>query len=166
MSLSLEGAHGLNFVLGQGATAGAALTGLSGAATTFSTSVINYAINGVAYTNAANAGAATPTTDGNAGTAMTLTASKAAAFVWGVDSSGAEKVYKGPTVDFDGSTGIACPFPYVPATVAVFACHIIKGASTVSGTWTFGSSNWNATGITVGTITNCAGMLPSVPLTT
>lgn len=166
MSLNLEGAHGLNFLLGAGATAGANLTGLSGGATTYTTSAVNYSVNGVPCTNAANAGAASPTTDGNTAAAMTLVASQAAAFVWAVDASGTEKVYKGPTIAWNGTDVSLCPYPYVPSSVAVFAVHVIKGASTVSGTWTFGSSNWNATGITVGTITQCAGMLPPTPLTT
>jgi hypothetical protein len=97
---------------------------------------------------------------------MTLVASQAAAFVWAVDSAGTVKVYKGPTVSWNGTDVNALPYPSVPATVAVFAVHVIKGASTVSGTWTFGSSNWNATGITVGTVTNCAGGLPNTVLTT
>ena len=54
---------------------------------------------------------------------------------------------------------IILDFPDIPATEVPFAYHTPKAGTTVSGTWTFGSSNWNATGMTVGTVVNCS-MIP------
>lgn len=165
MSYSLDQATGLTAVFAV-ASAGAALTGLSGTATTYSSSAFGYAINGVCYANGANSGAATPTTDGNTGAAITLTANKARCIVWAVDSGGTEKVYAGPIVDYTGApSGVVCPLPDIPGTVAPFAMHVLKGGSTLSGTWTFGSSNWDATGLTVGTVVNLC-QRPTVPPTT
>lgn len=166
MSYNLEQASSLTYVHGAGATAGAALTGLSGAATTYSTSAINFAISGIAYTKAAVAGGASPTTDGNTSAAITLTASKARSIVWAVNSAGTVSVYAGSIVDWNGTGDVkALPFPPIPTGVAPFAVHALMGGSTVSGTWTFGSSNWNATGITVGTVRNLA-QLSSNPVQT
>lgn len=167
MALQLANSTGLTAVLAV-ATAGSALTGLSGAATTYSSSAFGYCIDGVAYANGANSGATTPTTNGGvAGTSITLTANKARAVVWAVNAAGTEFVFAGPIVDWTDTTAgsTACPLPAIPAGYAAFAAHTIQGGSTLSGTWTFGSSNWNATGLTVGTVRNLA-QVPSNPLTT
>lgn len=164
MALQLANSTGLTAVLAV-ATAGAALTGLSGAATTYSSSAFGYCIDGVAYTNGANSGAATPTLNGGvAGTNITLTANKARAVVWAVNAAGAETVFAGPIVDWTDTTAgsTSCPLPAIPSGFAPFAMHTIQGGATLSGTWTFGSSNWNATGLTVGTVRNLA-QLPSTP---
>ena len=167
MSYQLEQGTGLYAVFAT-ATAGAALTGLSGAATTYSSSVFGYALAGRALQKALVSGGATPTTDGATGAAMTLTANQAAAFVWAVNSAGTVSVYKGPTVSWTDTTAnsTACPLPVIPATVTPFAAHTVQAGSTTSGTWTFGSSNWNATGIASITVRNLAGQLDSAPLLT
>lgn len=166
MSYNLEQAQALTAVFAT-ATAGAALTGLSGAATTYSSSAFGYAIDGVAYANGANSGAATPTTDAATGAAITLTANKARAIVWVVNAAGTERVLAGPIVDWTDTTASStpCPLPAIPAGHAPFAAHTIQGGATLSGTWTFGVSNWNATGLTVGTVRNLV-QLPSNPLLT
>lgn len=167
MSMNLEGAHGSNSVFAV-ATAGAALTGLSGAATTYSTSAVGFAIQGKLFAKALVSGGASPTTDAATGAAMTLTANQAAAFVWALDTTGAVKVYKGPTVAWTdttaGSTPVYLPGT-IPSTVVPFAYHLVQAGATTSGTWTFGSSNWNATGISAVSVTN-ASQLPSAPLLT
>ena len=167
MSLQLEQAAGLYGVFAT-ATAGAALTGLSGAATTYSSSLFGFALAGRAYAKAAVAGGATPTTDGAAGTAMTLVANQAAAFVWAVNAAGTVLVFKGPTVSWTDTTAssTACPLPVIPASVTQFAAHTVQAGSTTSGTWTFGSSNWNATGIVLPVVRNLAGQLDATPLLT
>lgn len=167
MSINLEQASGAYGVFAV-ATAGAALTGLSGAATTYSTSAFGFANRGKVYAKAAVAGGTTPTTDGNTGSAMTLTASQAAVFVWAIDTSGTVKVFKGPTVSWTDSTAssTACHFPPLPGDVTPFAYHTVQAGSTTSGTWTFGSSNWNATGISAVTVVNIAGQLPNTPALT
>lgn len=162
MSLSLQEASG-----GSRAWGNFTLTGLSGAATTYSSSAVPFSIAGKMFTKAAVSGGATPTTDGNTGAAMTLTANQAACFVWGLDSSGTVKVYKGATQSYTDTTAnsTACPLPNIPDTIAPVAMLVIKAGATTVGTWTFGSSNWNATGIVIDTVVNLAGSPSHIPLT-
>jgi hypothetical protein len=137
----------------------------TGAETVYDTTVtINYVINGKIATKTAVTDGATPTTDHVSGSAITLTASKARTVVWGLVAGGTVKVIAGDIVDWNGTAfDVAPSFPSIPDDFVPFAYHIVKGASTVSGTWTWGSSNWNATGIT-STIVNVA-VLPSRPQT-
>jgi hypothetical protein len=136
-----------NFVTGK-----AGLTGISGAATTYSTGSagFNFCIDGKAYTKTQVSGGTTPTTDAKSGAAITLTANKGCVVVWTVNSGGTVAVYKGDTEDLDpdGDFKFAPEFPWVPDTVVPFAYTLHKAGSTTSGTWTFGSSNWNAAGLT------------------
>lgn len=167
MSLNLEQGSALTAVFAT-ATAGAALTGLSGAATTYSTSLFGFALNGDCYAKAAVAGGATPTTDGNTSAAITLTANKARAIVWAINAAGTISVYAGPIVDWTDTTAnsTACPLPAIPGNVAPFAAHTVQAGSTTSGTWTFGSSNWNATGISAITVRNLCQLRNAALLTT
>jgi len=130
----------------------AGLTGLSGAATTFSTgaTAVQYAVGGKAFTKATVTGGATPTTDAVTGTAITLTANQGRAVVWCLDSAGAVKAVAGPVVNLDsaGNFLLAPEFPAIPDTLTPFAYTLHKAGSTLSGTWTFGTSNWNTTGMT------------------
>jgi len=141
------------------------LTG-TGAETVYDTTVIiEFAIAGKAYRKAAVADGTTPTTDGTTGAAMTLTANEGTVVVWGLNSSGTVSCYKGSTEDLDsaGAFITAPQFPSIPDGICPFAYTILKGGSTLSGTWTFGSSNWNATGMTA-THTNIF-TLPARPQT-
>lgn len=143
----------LNF-RGQTFAGGSSLLTATGAETVHDTTVLlNYAIKGKAYQKSGtNADQTTPTTDTNTGAAfLPITASHACCFVWCYDSSGAVKVMQGPIVDWDGVAFRVLPaFPDVDHdTYCPFAYMIVKGGSTVSGNWAFGSSNWNATGITL-----------------
>lgn len=167
MSLNLEQGSALTAVFAT-ATAGAALTGLSGGATTYSSSLFGYALNGDCYTKALVSGGTTPTTDGNTSAAITLTANKARAIVWAVNASGTVSVYAGPIVDWTDTTAssTACPLPSIPGNVAPFAAHTVQAGSTTSGTWTFGSSNWNATGISAITVRNLCQLRNQPLLTT
>lgn len=126
------------------------LTGTGGETVYDTTVIIEYAIGGKAYRKAAVTDGVTPTTDGTTGSAMTVTANYGTVVVWALNSSGTVSCYKGTTESLDSSGAFinAPQFPAVPDTVCPFAYTVIKGGSTVSGTWTFGSSNWNATGIT------------------
>ncbi|MCH9837496.1 hypothetical protein K0U83_17665, partial [bacterium] len=90
-----------------------------------------------------------PTTDGATGDAITLTANNGTVVVWGMNSAGTVSVYQGNTEPLDaaGNFTNAPQFPIVPDTICPFAYQVIKAGATTSGTWTFGSSNWNATGL-------------------
>lgn len=166
MALNLEQSSGLTAIFAT-ATAGAALTGLSGAVTTYSTSAFGFALNGRHFARAAVAGGATPTTDSNTSAAITLVANQARAIVWAVDSGGTIRVYAGPVVSWTDTSAnsTVCPLPALPGTVAPFAAHTVQAGSTTSGTWTFGSSNWNATGIAAITVRNLC-QLDNTPLLT
>lgn len=130
----------------------------SGAATTHATTTtINYVIDGITYIKTAITGGATPTTDIVSGSGITLTAGKSRAVLWLLNAAGTVAVTAGDIVDWDGGTtspdygyGANAPvIPSVPDGYAPFALQVLKAGSTLSGTWTFGSSNWNATGLTV-----------------
>ena len=167
MAFNLQDASGLTAVFAV-ATAGAALTGLSGAASTYTSSAFGYALNGDIYAKAAVGSAtAAPATDGNTGVAFpAIGANQAAAFVWAVDASGNYKVYKGPTVAWTDTTAgsTACPLPAIPTNVTPFAAHTVQNGSTGSN-WVFGSSNWNATGVAAITVRNLS-QLRNTPLLT
>lgn len=167
MSYNLEQGSALTAIFAT-ASAGAALTGLSGGATTYSSSAFGFALNGDCYAKGSTSGATTPTTDGNTGAAITLTANKARAIVWAVNSAGTFSVYAGPIVDWTDTTAssTACPLPNIPGNVAPFAAHTVQAGSTTSGTWTFGSSNWNATGISAITVRNLCQLRNQALLTT
>ena len=125
----------------------------AGAETVHDTTVtITYSINGVIYSKTAISDGATPTSDANTGAAfLPLAADQACAFVWMLDASGNVAVAQGPIVDVDGDTDrplYGCQFPEVDEdTYCAFAYQIVQTAGT-SSAWTFGTSDWNATGVT------------------
>lgn len=164
MSYNLEEGSSLTAVLAV-ATAGAALTGLSGAATTYSSSLFGYALAGLAFAKALVAGGATPTTDIVTGVAFkALAINQACAFVWVVNAAGVVGVAQGPIVSWTDTTAgsTACPLPFIPAnTFAPFASHTVQNGAAGSA-FTFGTSNWNQTGITAIVVSNLC-QLKNVP---
>ena len=126
------------------------LTGITGAATTHSSAATPYAIRGRAYTHAADSGVATPTTDGVTGAAITLTANQGRAVLWCLNAADANVCVAGPVCALDSSGNFIDP-PTLPAgfpdTLCPVAITVHKAGSTTVGTWTFGVSNWNATGL-------------------
>ncbi len=132
-------------------TSKAGLTGLSGAATTFTTAAaIVFCLLGKAFSKAAVAGGATPVVDFITNLAITLVANTGTAVLWCVDAAGNIRCVKGSTEALDASGNFinAPQLPIVPDTLAPFAYSIHKAGATTVGTWTFGVSNWNATGMT------------------
>lgn len=149
---TLAAAYGGNFCTTSG------LLTATGAETVYdTTAAITYAINGKAYVKATAADGVTPTTDGNTGVAhVGLTAGKKSVWVLALDAAGAVAAFQG-SVESSG----APQFPMLPNTHTAFAYINVTAGSTTVGTWTFSSSNWNATGITR-TIQNVL-MLPGRP---
>lgn len=140
----------------------------TGAETVYDTTVtIVYAIDGVLYTKTAVTDGVTPTTDINTGaTFAALEPDKACCFVWMVNAGGTVAVAQGPQVDVDGATDLRKvhpQYPHIPADYCPFAVQIVQ-TSGASSSFAFGTSNWNATGIT-DVIKNISG-LPSRPLAT
>lgn len=141
--------RGLNFC-----TTNSLLTA-TGAETVHDTTVLlNYCINGKAYTKSGtNADQATPTTDYNTSAAFTGLAGVASAggqgcvFVWAYNSSGTVKVMQGgvETLDASGNFVNRPQFPSIPDDVCPFAYSVSKNYGQAT-TFTFGSSNWNASG--------------------
>lgn len=149
----------------------AAITGVAAtAATTYSATpvgtgaAISYSIAGKTYTKATITGGASPTTDGITAAAFpALAANSGSVFVLALDAAGNVKGYQGSveSLDASGSFMVAPQFPAIPDTVAPFAYIVVKAGSTASA-WTFGASNWNATGITSASQAICE--LPKRPV--
>jgi hypothetical protein len=127
----------------------------TGAETVHDTTVtIDYCVDGQAYRKTAITDGATPTTDGNTSAAFDpVTPDKACIFVWGLNAAGTVSVYQGPLVDVDGDTDLlesAAQFPSLPNNVCPFAYQLVQTTGAAAG-WIMGTSNWNATGVTVTT---------------
>ena len=125
--------------------------GLAAGTTTTITiaNTIDFSIKGKAYQKAAASNAATPTTDRQTGAAFTaLAASRACIFAVCLDSDGTIRVYQGPIVTLDASDNysVAPEPPGIKDTDCPIGAIVAKNISTGSA-WTFGSSNWTATGM-------------------
>lgn len=144
------------------------LTGLSGAATTVSTTgTPSYYLKGKIIASTNQSGGATPTTDiATAAAFKALKTSEGCLFVFGWDSSAPTvfSVAQGKIVKAADVTNKSASydFPNIPDTFCPVAFVTISYVG--SSTWTLGTSNWNATTTTIGTVINCA-MLPNQPLT-
>ena len=142
--------------------------GLSaGTTTTISTAnTIQYCLRGKAISpKTAITNGATPTTDAATGLAFTpLSANQGTVILLGLDASGNLKACQGSVqaLDSSGAFILAPQFPNAPDTVAIFGYIVLKAGATLSGTWTFGSSNLSGvTGMTYA-FTNLMG-LPDRP---
>ena len=125
----------------------------AGTTTTISTTgTTTYGIKSKAYTKAAITNGATPTTDAATGSAFTgITANQGTVVVIGLDSSGNVKACQGTveSLDVSGNFVRAPQFPTIPDTICPIGYIVLKGGSTLSGTFTFGSSNLSGvTGMT------------------
>lgn len=133
------------------------LTG-TGAETLYDTTVtIQFAIGGKMGTaKTAVTDGATPTTDYNTGAAfLPIPVEDGCVFVWGLTSGGTVKLMQGSITDVRGgvtttagSFDVYPQFPTIPDDVCPFAYTIVKSAPS-SSAWTIGTSNWNATGMSV-----------------
>lgn len=118
----------------------------AGTTTTISTTgTTQFAIAGSAYSKSAITNGATPTTDIVTGAAfVALSANQGTVVVVMLDTSGAVKAAQGSVQALDVS-GAFINAPQFPAINADLYCPIgyivLKAGSTLSGTWTFGSSN-------------------------
>jgi hypothetical protein len=154
----------------------------SGAATTVSQTLAGgattniFAIKSKMYSAAALSSTATPTTDWATGSNFNpIKANQGSVFVIGFDHSGNLRAIQGQvssldTVSYPGNFLTAPQFgAFGPAgstdssanDFCPIAYMVVAAGSTANNTtgWTFGSSNWNATGITV-TIDDVCGWPP------
>lgn len=125
----------------------------AGTTTTISTTGTTvFAIKGKAFSKAAITNGATPTTDATSGSAFTgITANQGTVVVIGLDSSGNIKASQGgvEALDVSGAFIRAPQLPSLPDTMCPIGYIVLKGGATLSGTWTFGSSNLSGvTGMT------------------
>jgi hypothetical protein len=112
-----------------------------------------YALRGKAYTKSAVTNGATPTTDATTGAAFApLSANQGTVVFIGFDASGAQKAAQGSIVALDASGAfiVAPQPPVIDESVWVpFGYIVLKGGSTLSGTFTFGTNNLSSvTGMT------------------
>lgn len=148
MSNPFGGTLILNYVATTGVTAQAATTFTATPVGT--AAAISFAIKGKSFTKATISGGATPTTDAVLAAAFPpLAANQGTVVVLGLDSGGNIKAAQGSIETLDASGGfiLAPQFPVMPDTIACFCYIVCKNGSTGSA-WTFGTSNWNATGMT------------------
>lgn len=123
----------------------------AGTTTTVTTArIMPFTIKGKAYRGAALTNQAFPTTDLLTGAAfVAIAASQAVILVLGFNAAGTLCAIQGKTVNLDANNNctIAPQFPPIKDTMAPFAYVVCKNGSTGSS-WTPGSSNWTATGMT------------------
>lgn len=150
-------------------TAGLSLT--SGAANTYALAAATSGVIGGKFGTplASGAGKTTPTTDVNTGAAFApLQPNYGTVFVWGVNAAGAAVVARGSTEPLvggvtttPGSFANSVPqFPVLPDDFCPIAYTVLKGAPSMSP-FTFGSGNWNASGLGASTVNICT--LPDRP---
>lgn len=130
----------------------------AGTTTTMSTTGTTlYCIKGIAYSTAAKTSSASPTTDSVTALAyVPIQIGYAAAFVIGLDSTGAFKVSMGTQVPLDptGAFYNAPQLPPVPDTVCPIGYLLVQLAPATAttpavATWTFGTNNLSSvTGVT------------------
>lgn len=148
----------LNFPPVTGCWSKAALAASGGNTTWSTTGATIYANKGKQYSTAAAASAASPTSDAVLGTtfaARPLSPNTGTVFVWAYNGGGtaatAVRVAQG-TVEALDAQGNFVNLPQFPVGLddglTPFAYSIVRAGSTASN-WVFGTSNWNATGITV-----------------
>lgn len=139
--------------------------------TTISTTgTTTYAIRSKFYTKTALSSAATPTTDWATGAAfLPIPVNNGSIFMCGFDHSGNLKVIQGTIVPLDGIVssnlfapngpqfGGTAPAGSVTSTTGDFCPigYIVAVNGTTGSAWTFGTSNWNATGMTATFVDVC-----------
>lgn len=145
------------------------LGGLSGAATTHShTASLQFAVNGAFGT--APTGTTTPTVNSSrqdvgsvngtapAGAPLSVAAPasgfRGALVVWTIDAAGTKRIRSKGFFDSLAGNALTLEFPDVPPTEVVVAYHTVRIGTNLSGTFTYGTSNWNTTGVTVGAVVN------------
>lgn len=130
---------------------------IAGTTSSYTTSAVTKCCIGGKWATdlAAQTNTASPTTDVITGTTFVpVGVNQGSVFVWGVNAAGAIKVCQGQLVNTQpGVTTTAGSFneiPYMPVLPDDFcpiAYTVVRVAPSGSA-WTFGSSNWTATGVT------------------
>ena len=154
MSQNLTGsAFGGNFILSRAGGATANISGITGAASTYTVQNVTYSNQGLLFYKATAAGAATPTTDANTGVAFKAQAiNTVCAYLWGLNQAGAVGVVQGLIVAWTNTAAGSTPVPmpeFTDAYTPVAYTIVENGAS--GSAFTFGTSLWNQSGATATT---------------
>jgi hypothetical protein len=125
----------------------------AGTTSTISTTgTTTYGINGKAYTKAAITNGATPTLDAATGLAFNpIVANQGTIVVICLDAAGNVKAVQGgvTALDVSGAFIQAPAMPVIPDSLCPIGYIVLKGGSTLVGTWTFGTNNLSGvTGMT------------------
>ena len=111
-----------------------------------------YAIRSKAYSRAAGANLATPTTDFTTGIAFPgITANNGAVVMVGFDAAGTLRACQGPiqALDVSGNFILLPQFPVLPDTMCPVGYIVLKAGATAVGSFVFGTNNLSAvTGLT------------------
>ena len=168
MSNSTLGApFGGTMYLNKAVISGVTSTGATTISTTpvGTSAAMEWMIGGKAYSVAAFSSTATPTTDINTSAAfVSVPANYGCVYVLLLNTSAALKVAQGPLVACDnaGTFASAPEFPsFNDLTHCPFGYIVVKTTSSNTGGWVFGTSNWNAAGVTATPVDVC--MLPARP---
>ena len=191
MSYNLTGAaQGGNLTLSRAGGATANISGLSGAASTFTIQNVTYTNQGKFFFKATAAGATTPVNNAASASAVAAVAAtgaafvpmvtqqapsgsttvftgSACAFVWGLDALGNVRVAQGPLINYTDTSALStrCPLPTLPDWFTPVSYVVIKFVSATASVWTFGTSLWNATGITIDPLVDVITLTATDPLT-
>jgi hypothetical protein len=157
--MDLQQLSPLTLALGKAALAAGTTTTIS------TTGTLAYAIGGIGYSKSAITNGATPTTDFATGAAFTgITANQGTVVLIGLDASGNVKACQGAVqaLDVSGNFILAPQFPSPVDGFCPIGYIVLKGGSTLVGSWTFGTNNLSSvTGMTY-TFVDCIGW-PSRP---
>lgn len=144
---------------------------VKGTTSTYSTSVTSAGVVNGIYATAltAQTNTATPTSDAATGAAFVAqTDNTACCYVFGITVGGAIAVCQGAIVPTEvGVTTTAGafinppPFPSLPDNFYVIGYGLVRTAPSASD-FTFGSTAWDATGVTTSTLKQC-NVLPDRP---
>lgn len=139
----------------------------AGTTSTYTTTVAVAGMIGGKYATplAVQTNTATPTTDGNSAAFTALAASQVSVFVFTIVAAGTIAVFQGTVEDLDSGDAVekAPEFPAIDTDTYLPFGYVVVVNSSAGSAWTFGASNWTATGVT-DTYTD-VGVLPSRPQT-
>ncbi len=148
-------------------------TGLTkGTTSTYTTTVTSECTIDGKYCTAltAQTNTATPTTDARSGSGfIAQTDNTVSAYVFGITLAGAIAVCQGPITDTEvgvtttaGALKNRPQFPVLPEDFCPIGYLMVRTAPSASD-FTFGTSAWDATGVTSSAVVEVSGLLPNRP---
>jgi hypothetical protein len=132
---------------------------LDAGATTYDLDAMQWAIDGRNYKKTAVSNGASGVPASGALVALTPTTGFLGALVVCTIDTGATVRFrsKGFVASAAGAP-LELSFPEIPLTELPIAYFTLKGGTTISTSWTFGTSNWDATGMTASATVSLCGL--------